>query len=111
MSTKLIAVADYLGEFEQLLLLAVLRLGTDAHGATIRQTLKERAGRAVSYGAIYSTIRRLEEKGLLRSSLGDPTPVRGGRAKKQLELTPRGRTALRDEQRAFSRMSEGLRLL
>lgn len=104
-------MADYLGEFEQLLLLAVLRLGTDAHGVTIRQTLRDRAGRTVSYGAIYSTVRRLEEKGLLRSTLSEPTPVRGGRAKKQLEVTTRGRTALREEQRAFSRMAEGLKLL
>ncbi len=103
-------MADYLGEFEQLLLLAVLRLGTDANGVTIRDTLHDRAGRVVSFGAIYSTVRRLEEKGLLRSSLGDPTPVRGGRAKKQLELTPRGRAALGNEQRALHRMAEGLKL-
>jgi len=77
---------------------------------TIRDTLRDRAGRLVSFGAIYSTVRRLEDKGLLRSNLSDPTPVRGGRAKKQLELTPRGRKALGDEQRAFHRMAEGLKL-
>jgi len=101
-------MGDYLGEFEQLLLLAVLRLGEDAHGLTIRDTLRERAGRVVSYGAIYATVRRLEGKGLLRSTLGAPEPVRGGRARKQLELTARGRTALRDAQRAFGRMAEGI---
>lgn len=104
-------MSDYLGEFEQLLMLAVVRLGDDAHGLTVRDTLRERAGRTVSYGAIYSTIRRLEDKGLLRSTLGAPEPVRGGRARKQLELTPRGRTALRHAQRAFGRMAEGLKSL
>ena len=102
-------MGEYLGEFEQLLMLAVLRLGDDAHGLTIRDVLRERADRSVSYGAIYSTVRRLEEKGLLRSTLGAPEPVRGGRARKQLELTPRGRTALREAQRAFGKMAEGLK--
>jgi PadR family transcriptional regulator PadR len=102
-------MGDYLGEFEQLLMLAVLRLGDDAHGLTVRDLLRERAGRTVSFGAIYATIRRLEEKGLMRSTLGDPEPVRGGRARKQLELTPRGRSALRDAQRAFGRMAEGIK--
>ena len=102
-------MGEYLGEFEQLLMLAVVRLGDDAHGLTIRDVLRERADRSVSYGAIYSTVRRLEEKGLLRSTLGAPEPVRGGRARKQLELTPRGRTALREAQRAFGKMAEGLK--
>ena len=102
-------MGEYLGEFEQLLMLAVVRLGDDAHGLTIRDVLRERASRSVSYGAIYSTIRRIEDKGLVRSTLGDPEPVRGGRARKQLELTAKGRTALRDAQRAFGRMAEGLK--
>jgi PadR family transcriptional regulator PadR len=102
-------VSDYLGEFEHLLLLALLRLGEDAYGVTIRETLRERTGRDVSFGAIYSTIRRLETKGLVRSSVGDPTPVRGGRAKKLLTVTARGRVAVRDAQRAFGRMAEGLK--
>ena len=74
-------MADYLGEFEQLILLALVRLGEDAYGVTIRDILRERAGRDVSFGAIYSTLRRLEAKGLVGSSLGEPAPVRGGRAK------------------------------
>lgn len=103
------AMGDYLGEFEQLILLALIRLGDDAYGVTIRDVLVERAGRDVSFGAIYSTLRRLETKGLVRSAFGDPQPVRGGRAKKHVAITPRGRAAVRDAQRAFGRMAEGLK--
>lgn len=102
-------MADYLGEFEQLILLALVRLGTDAYGVTIRDTLRERAGRDASFGAIYSTLRRLESKGLVRSSLGEPAPVRGGRAKKMVVIEPRGRVALKTAQRAIGRMAEGLK--
>jgi DNA-binding PadR family transcriptional regulator len=102
-------VADYLGEFEQLILLALVRLGDDAYGVTIRDTLRERAGRDVSICAIYSTLRRLEAKGLVGSSFGDPEPVRGGRAKKYVVILPRGRAALKAAQRAIGRMAEGLK--
>ena len=101
-------VADYLGEFEQLVLLALARLGDDAYGVTIRQTLIERAGRRASFGAIYSTLRRLEDKGLVRSAYGDPEPVRGGRAKKHVALTARGRAALRQAHTALLRMADGV---
>lgn len=99
----------YLGEFEQLILLALVRLGEDAYGVTIRRLLRERADRDASFGAIYSTLRRLEAKGLVRSTVGDPTPVRGGRAKKYVSITARGREAVRGAQRAFGRMAEGLK--
>lgn len=108
MCTNILAMAEYLGEFEHLVLLAVARLGDDAHGVTIRQTLRDRAGRSASFGAIYSTVRRLEEKGLLRSRLGESTPVRGGRARKQLALTSRGRAAMNSAQRAFRVMADGI---
>ena len=101
-------VADYLGEFEQLILLALARLGDDAYGVTIRDTLAERAGRRPSFGAIYSTLRRLEQKGLVRSFLGQPEAVRGGKAKKHVVLTPRGRAALRESHAAILRMAEGV---
>jgi DNA-binding PadR family transcriptional regulator len=101
-------MADYLGEFEQLILLSLARLGDEAYGVTIRQTLLERAGRRASFGAIYSTLRRLEEKGLVRSSLGEPEPVRGGRAKKHVALTARGRAAMRETHAALSRMADGV---
>jgi DNA-binding PadR family transcriptional regulator len=101
-------VPDYLGEFEQLVLLALARLGDEAYGVTIRQALVERAGRQASFGAIYSTLRRLEAKGLVRSAYGDPEPVRGGRAKKYVALTARGRTALRQTHAALLRMADGV---
>lgn len=99
---------EYLGEFEQLILLALARLEGDAYGVTIRQTLIDRAGRHASFGAIYSTLRRLEAKGLVRSTLGESEPVRGGRAKKYVALTARGRAALRQAQTALARMAEGV---
>ena len=101
-------MADYLGEFEQLILLALARLGDDAYGVTIRETLVERAGRRPSFGSIYSTLRRLEQKGLVRSYFGVPEPVRGGKAKKHIAITPRGRAALRESHAAVVRMAEGV---
>jgi DNA-binding PadR family transcriptional regulator len=102
-------MADYLGEFEQLILLALARLGDDAYGVAIRETLVERTRRQPSFGAIYSTLRRLEDKGLVRSYTGEPEAVRGGRAKKHVVLTPRGRAALREAHAAIVRMAEGVR--
>ena len=101
-------VPDYLGEFEVLILLALARLGDDAYGVTVRRTLIERAGRNASFGAIYSTLRRLEQKGLVRSAYGDPEPVRGGRAKKHVALTARGHAALRQTHAALLRMAAGV---
>jgi len=101
-------VSDYLGEFEQLVLLALARLGDDAYGVTIRRTLAERAGRRASFGAIYSTLRRLEAKGLVRSRWGEPEAVRGGRAKKHVVITARGRTALKQAHSAIERMADGV---
>ena len=98
----------YLGEFEQLILLSLARLGDDAYGVTIRDTLAERAGRRASFGAIYSTLRRLEQKGLVQSRFGDPEAVRGGRAKKYVALTPRGTAALREAHAALLRMADGV---
>ena len=101
-------MTDYLGEFEQLTLLALARLGDEAYGVTIRQTLADRTGRRASLGAIYSTLRRLEQKGLVRSYQGAPEPVRGGRAKKHVVLTARGRTAMRATHAAVISMAEGI---
>ena len=99
---------DYLGEFEQLILLALAHLGDDAYGVTIRDTLVERSGRQPSFGAIYSTLRRLEQKGLVTSAWSEPEAVRGGRAKKLVALTSRGKTALRESHAAVMRMAEGV---
>ena len=76
------AKAPALGDFEQLILLGVLRLGDEAYGVAIRQEIHRRSGRDVSINAVYTTLDRLERKGLLESWVGDPTPERGGRRKK-----------------------------
>ena len=100
----------YLGEFEQLILLAILRLGDEAYGVTIRAELASRAGRDVAPGALFTTLERLETKGLLASRMGDPTPQRGGRAKRYVTVTPAGREALTRAVQAYERLLEGLDL-
>lgn len=85
----------HLGDFEFAILLAVGRLGDDAYGAAIRRDLVERGGREVAVGAIHTTLARAEEKGMLRSTLSDPLPVRGGRARRCYVLTSAGREAVR----------------
>jgi PadR family transcriptional regulator, regulatory protein PadR len=99
--------APVLGDFEQLVLFGVLRLGADACGAAIRQEIVERARRDVSINAVYTTLDRLEGKQLLRSSIGDPTPERGGRRRKFYALTPAGTTALKQAYRSFAGMTAG----
>lgn len=99
---------DHLGDLEQLILLALLRLDDNAYGVTIRQELDERAGRDVSLGAIYTTLERLERKGLVASRIGEPTAMRGGRRKKFYRLRPAGARALDRSYSALQRMSEGL---
>ncbi len=100
-----------LGEFEQLVILAILRTGAHAYGVRIRSEIVERTGRDVTPGALYTTLQRLEEKGLLRSRLGEPTRERGGRAKRFYAVTASGARALDRAQRALQSMMEGLELL
>jgi PadR family transcriptional regulator PadR len=100
--------ASALGDFEQLVLMGVLRLGSDAYGAAIRQEIHARSGRNVSINAVYTTLERLEGKGLLRSWVGEPTAQRGGRARKFYALRPAGETALRLAYHAFASMASGL---
>lgn len=97
-----------LGEFEQLILLALLRLRENAYGATIHQEVEKRTGRAISISAVYTTLDRLEEKGLVRSHAGEPTPRRGGRRKKFFRLEPEGADALARSYRVFREMTAGL---
>src|SRR5262245_41790208 len=97
-----------LGDFEQLVLLGVLRLDEGAYGAAIRQEIHARSGRDVSINAVYTTLDRLESKGLLRSWVGDPTPQRGGRRRKFYTLRPSGLAALQHAYRAFTAMAAGL---
>src|ERR1044071_6520153 len=102
--------APVLGDFEQLVLLGVLRLELldSAYGAAIRQEIHARSARDVSINAVYTTLDRLERKGLVKSWVGDPTPERGGRRKKFYALRPAGVTALRQAYRAFTAMDDGL---
>jgi len=97
-----------LGDFEQLVLLGVLRLADEAYGAAIRQEIHARSGRDVSINAVYTTLDRLEAKHFLRSWTGDPTPQRGGRRRKFYALTPVGAAALKQAYRAFTAMADGL---
>jgi len=96
------------GEFETLVLMAVLRLGNNAYGMRIHQEIEDRAGRRSSYGALYTTLDRLEHKGYVSSSVGEPTPERGGRAKKFFKVDNMGKAALRQSYRATQRMAEGI---
>jgi len=97
-----------LGEFEQLVLLAVVRLGPNAYGATVRREIEERADRELSISAVYTTLQRLEHKGLVRSRVGDPLPERGGRRRKYFELLPPGARALKVAYSAFAGMTAGV---
>lgn len=97
-----------LGDLEQLVMLAVIRLEEDAYGVSIHDQLSQVARRRLSRATVYVTLQRLEEKGLLQSRLADPTPERGGRAKRYYQATPRGETALRAAIRAIGRMTDGL---
>jgi DNA-binding PadR family transcriptional regulator len=98
-----------LGEFEQLVLLALLRLGNDAYGMEVRREIEERTGREVSIGALYTALDRLERKGFVAHRMGEPTPERGGRAKKHFRVLPAGSAALEQTRAALDRMWEGLR--
>ncbi len=97
-----------LGDFEQLVLLGVLRLDDEAYGAAIRQEIHARSGRDVSINAVYTTLDRLESKGLLRSWVGEPTAQRGGRRRKFYALKPAGTAALRHAYHALQSMAAGL---
>lgn len=98
-----------LGTLEQIVLLAVMRLGLDAYGTTIRDEIERRTGRAISFGAVYATLQRLEDKGLASSRMGEPTAERGGRAKRFFQVSAEGRRAVRRSRDAIAAMAEGLR--
>ena len=102
--------AGSLGEFEQIVLLAILRLGEHAYGVSIRAEIAACTGREAAPGALYTTLDRLEDKGLVTSRLGDPTPLRGGRAKRFFAVTPGGLEAVACAQRAYQRLLKGLKL-
>ena len=99
---------SFLGEFEQIVILGLMQLGDDAHGVAIRQEIERRTERVATIGSVYATLERLENKGYLSSRIGEPTPQRGGRAKRYYRVLRSGRTALESSRRMVARMSEGL---
>src|SRR5215471_19775939 len=98
-----------IGEFEYLLLTAAARLGDDAYGAAVRLEVEQATGRRCSLGALYTTLDRLEEKGLVKTAMGDPTPERGGRAKRMVRLTAKGTRAATAFYHALIQASRGVR--
>ena len=93
-----------IGDFEQLILMALIRLGSDAYGVSIRSEIEARTGRTISAGALYTALDRLETRGLVASRLGEPTPERGGKRKRLYTVQPAG-------VREMARVYESLRLM
>src|SRR5215510_4912348 len=102
---------SYLGEMELMVLLAVVRLGDDAYGVPISKELRNLAGREVALGSIYAALDRLQQKGHVRSSLGDPTPERGGRAKRYFRATSAGLRVLCMTRTALINLWSGIPVL
>jgi PadR family transcriptional regulator, regulatory protein PadR len=97
-----------LGSLEHIILLALVRLDGSAHGMMVRHEIEERTGRNISIGAVYATLERLETKGYVSSSIGEPTPERGGRAKRLFRLQAMGRRALQVSEQTIRSMTAGL---
>jgi len=98
----------YLGELEQMLLLATMRLGDEAYGTRIMEELRASVGRRVSRGSVYVTLDRMEEKGWIESSMSDPRPERGGRPRRVVRVTPEGVAELRKSRDALRTLWKGL---
>jgi DNA-binding PadR family transcriptional regulator len=99
---------QHLTDFELMILLAILRIGENAYGVPIAKEIEQTGKRSVLLGAIYAALDRLEDNGLVASAYGDPTPERGGRAKRFFKVTPRGLKAVKDTQRAFTALWTGI---
>jgi len=97
-----------LGDFEKVVLLAILQLGGESYGTPILEEIEGRTGQTPSSGSLYVALRRMERRGLLSSSFGDPTPERGGRAKRFFRVTPEAFRLLRRSQEIWNSMAEGL---
>ena len=98
----------YLGEFEQLLLFALVQLDGDANGGRVREAIERRTGRTISPGAVYTALDRLEHRGLVSSRLGEATPRRGGKRKRYYQIEPAGTELLKRSHEALTRMARGL---
>jgi DNA-binding PadR family transcriptional regulator len=101
---ELMADRSYLGEFELMILLAVIHLGEEAYGVPISRELEAQRGRDVSVGSVYAALERLESKGLISSSLGDPTPERGGKAKRFFRITKEGLRQVHETRRVLQQL-------
>lgn len=101
----------HFGEWELLVLLALMRVGDDAYGVPICREIEAQTGRDVVLGSVYATLERLEQKGFVASELGDPTPERGGRAKRYFHVTSTGVKAVREAKQNLTRLWQGLREL
>lgn len=99
---------DYLGEFELVVLLALARLSADAYGMAIFDEIRDVTGREVAIPTVYVTLTRLEKKGYVSSDVGEPSPERGGRAKKFYRLEAAGRDALNRSLQMLGRLADGL---
>src|ERR1700690_2089877 len=99
---------SYLGEFELMLLLAIIHLGDEAYGVPISRELETYRGREVSVGSVYAALERLEAKGLILSSLGDPTPERGGKAKRYFRITRAGLRQVHETRRVLSTLWQAI---
>jgi len=99
---------SYLGEFELMILLAVMHLGEQAYGVPISRELEARRGRDVSVGSVYAALERMETKGLVASSLGDPTPERGGKAKRYFQITQAGLRQVQETRRVLNELWMGI---
>jgi DNA-binding PadR family transcriptional regulator len=102
---------NYLGEFELLVMLTVIRLGEGAYGVPISRMIEEQTGRDVAFGSVYATLERLQKKGFVCSTLGDATPERGGRAKRYFRVTATGLRTVRETKRSLIGLWRGLREL
>ena len=98
--------SNYIGEFEELVLLAILSQGDNAYGVTIREALEEATNRSITVGSLYTTLSRLEEKGLVQSWVGEPTAERGGRAKKHYKIKGAAQSLLKEVQASRQRLMQ-----
>jgi PadR family transcriptional regulator len=99
---------DSLGNFELMVLLALIRLGEPSYGVPISEEIASRSGREVAFGSVYAALERLEKKKYVTSSLGDPKPERGGRAKRYFRVTAKGLREVREAQRVFISLWQGV---
>lgn len=102
---------DYLGEFELVVMISIIRLGEDAYGVPISREIEQQTARNVTFGSVYATLDRLERKGFVRSSLGEATPERGGRAKRYFRVTTTGLRMVRETKRILTKLWRGVREL